>query len=82
MSDNHLTAAKQLTSIEVQLVTFESSRPYVDVISKLDEEINKADAPAAMMFLKGGKTTNEIVDKFTETLGDHDFMYDRQSQCQ
>ena len=66
--------AKRITSITVQLVTFESDRLFADVIARLDEEINKAGSHAAMLFLRGGMTTPEIANKFKETLKDRDFL--------
>jgi hypothetical protein len=75
------TMTKVVSPITAQLVTFESSRPYPDVIANLDEALNKARSPEALLFMKGGKTRDELVGKFTEVLGDRDFLYGSTISC-
>jgi hypothetical protein len=69
------SVTKVVSPITAQLVTFESSRPYADVIAKLDDALNKAGSPEVLLFMRGGKTKDEIVSKVTEVLGGRDFLY-------
>ena len=73
MSKDSVT--KVVSPITAQLVTFESSRPYADVIAKLDDALNKAGSPEVLLFMRGGKTKDEIISKVTEVLGGRDFLY-------
>jgi len=66
---------KTITPFTAQLVTFETTLPFKEVIARLDREVNKA---GSLQFLsKFGSVTakEEIVELITGITGSNDFLY-------
>ncbi|KAG5727307.1 hypothetical protein E4T56_gene11197 [Termitomyces sp. T112] len=67
---------KTTAAFTAQLVTYETTLPFKEVIARLDAEVNKSEAGGALMMkVMAAKTKKEIVDGITGALADKDFVY-------
>ncbi|GLB33746.1 hypothetical protein LshimejAT787_0106300 [Lyophyllum shimeji] len=66
---------KTIAPFTAQLVTFETDLPFLEVIARLDREVNK---PGSLEFLSKFRTVQtkeEIVELITGITGGNDFLY-------
>ncbi|KAG6855134.1 hypothetical protein C0991_006063 [Blastosporella zonata] len=68
---------KTTTSFTAQLVTYETTLAFQEVIARLDAEINKAEAGAGQFIqrLRNVSTKKDLQDLVSGVTGDHDFVY-------
>lgn len=64
-----------MTNINAKLITFNTSLPYTNVISRLDEAVNKQGSTAIMFKLKDAQSREEI-DEIVNTITklENDFL--------
>lgn len=67
--------SKHITKFTAQLVTFETTLPVAEVLTRLDQELNKARSGQIWSMLHGAQSKDEIVSKIKEITGDRDFLY-------
>jgi len=70
-----VAASMAVTNMNVQLITFTTSLPYANVISRLDKAVNKQDSTGILMKLREAQTREEIdniVNTITKT--ENDFL--------
>ncbi|KAG5343077.1 hypothetical protein C0989_000067 [Termitomyces sp. Mn162] len=74
---------KTTAAFTAQLVTYETTLPFKEVIARLDAEVNKSEAGGALMMkVMAAKTKKEIVDGITGALADKDFVWVLFTVCQ
>ncbi|KAL9712664.1 hypothetical protein Ac2012v2_003901 [Leucoagaricus gongylophorus] len=71
-----VAASMAMTNIDAKLITFNTSLPYTNVISRLDEAVNKQGSTAIMFKLKDAQSREEI-DEIVNTITklENDFLY-------
>ncbi|KAF8076325.1 hypothetical protein FPV67DRAFT_1776861 [Lyophyllum atratum] len=66
---------KTITPFTAQLVTFETTLPYKEVIARLDAEVNKAGSLQFLSNFRAVTSKTELVELITGITGSNDFLY-------
>ncbi|KAG6900929.1 hypothetical protein C0993_004366 [Termitomyces sp. T159_Od127] len=66
---------KTTTAFTAQMVTYETTLPFTEVIARLDAEVNKPDARGLLLAMGSAQTKQDFVDVVTGATGGKDFAY-------
>jgi hypothetical protein len=67
--------SKQITQFTAQLVTFETTIPVVEVLARLDKDLNKQGSGKIRSSMKDATNKEEIESSIKQIIGENDFLY-------
>ena len=68
--------SKEATPITVQVVTFNTTLPYKEVVARLEGELNKAESPDTFARFLNAKSNKEWLSVLDKRAQGRDFQYD------